>query len=121
VGILKKLFGREPEAAAAPAEEQAVIIHLPGSGLPDVVYEEYDLSTLEDQLIEAVEASGSGEYDGDEFGPGEVVFYLYGPDAEALFSAIEGTLRAYPLSQSAWAVIRRGPPGSPQREVVLGS
>lgn len=120
MGILKKLFGREPEGITAPEPEQAVLVHLPGSGLPDAVYEEYDLSTLEDRLIEAVAVSGSGEYDGNEFGPGEVVLYLYGPDAEALFSAIEGTLRGYPLCQNARVVIRRGPPGSPQREVMLG-
>ena len=128
MSILNKLFGRKPEmptvpVTQAPAEqapEQAVIVRLPGSGLPDEVYDHYDLSTLEDQLIDAVEPAGCGEYDGNEFGPEGTTLYLYGPDAEALFAAIEGTLRDYPLCQNARVEIRYGPPGSPQREVAIG-
>ena len=33
----------------------------------------------------------------------------------------EGTLRGYPLCQNARIVIRRGSPGSQEREVFLGS
>jgi hypothetical protein len=124
VSIFKKLFGREPEKATATvgqAEEQAVIVYLDGSGLPGEIYEEYDLATLEDRLIEAVERSASGEYDGNEFGPDGTTLYLYGPDAERVFSAIEGTLRGYPLCQNARVVIRRGPPGSPERELIIGA
>jgi hypothetical protein len=129
VSIFKKLFGQQPEKAAAPVaptptqqtEEQAVIVHLPGSGLPDEIYKDYDLATLEDRLIEAVARSESGEYDGHEYESSEAILYLYGPDAEALFSAIEGTLRGYPLCQNARVGIRRGPPGSPAREVILGA
>ena len=124
VNIFKKLFGREPEKATAPVgqtEEQAVIVRLDGSGLPDETYQDYDLATLEDRLIDVVARSQSGEYDGNEFGPGETILYLYGPNAETLFSAIEGTLRDYPLCQNARVVIRQGPPGSPEREVILGA
>jgi hypothetical protein len=128
VSILKKLFGRDADRASAAGaqapphqtEEQAVIVHLPGGGLPDEVYDNYDLSTLEDQLIEAVDRAGCGEFDGNEFGPAGATLYLYGPDAEALFAAIEGTLRAYPLCQNARVEIRYGPPGSPQREIAIG-
>ena len=128
MSILNKLFGRKIERPAAPvtpapagqAGEQAVIVRLPGSGLPDEVYEHYDLSTLEYQLIDAVDGAGCGEYDGHEFGPAGTTLYLYGPDAEVLFAAIEGTLRAYPLCQNARVEIRYGPPGSPQREVAIG-
>jgi hypothetical protein len=87
-----------------------VIVHLIGSGLPDETYQDYDLATLEDRLIEVVAHSESDEYDGNEFGEGETILYLYGPNAETLFSAIEGTLRGYPLCQNARVVIRHGPP-----------
>jgi hypothetical protein len=133
VNIFRKLFGREPEKATAQVtqtpiqqtrnrqtEEQAVIVHLIGSGLPDETYQDYDLATLEDRLVKVVAHSESGEYDGNEFGEGETILYLYGPNAETLFSAIEGTLRGYPLCQNARVVIRQGPPGSPEREVIIG-
>jgi hypothetical protein len=103
--------------SAAP--EQAVIVRLRGSSLPAEVYEKYDVSTLEDQLRDAIEQKGLGEFDGNEFGAEETVLYMYGPDAERLFAGIESVLRAYPLCKEGVAVIRRGPPGSPQREVNL--
>ncbi|MEU8800060.1 hypothetical protein [Spirillospora sp. NPDC048819] len=48
---------------------------------------------LEDQLEAVLEAAGSGECDGHEFGAGTATIYLYGPDAEALLRAIEPVLR----------------------------
>ena len=110
-------FKRKP---AAPEPEQAVIVHLRGSGLPDEIYENYDVSTLEDQLIEAIEANQLGEFDGNEFGPEETVLYMYGPDAEKLFNGIESVLRAYPLCQEGFVRIRSGPPGAAERQVPLG-
>ncbi len=99
--------------------EQAVLIHLDAKGLPQRVYDEYDVVTLEDKLEEALSGRGVGEYDGNEFGEGEVVLYLYGADAERLFAVIEGTLRSYPLCRNARVVIRGGEPGAPQREFRL--
>ncbi len=68
--------------------EHAVLIHLDAVGLPDEIYAEYDLATLEYQLIERIHPGGLGEYDGNELGPGVATVYLYGPDAERLFAAI---------------------------------
>ena len=62
---------------------------------------------VEDQLGEAIEQRGFGEYDGDEHGPTETTFFMYGPDAERLYSGIEPVLRAYPLCQNARVIIRR--------------
>ena len=131
--IFRKLFAQEPREVAVPVtqlpdakagtgqtEEQAVIVYLSGSGLFDEIYQDYDLATLEDQLVDAIAASECGEYDGNEFSADGTTLYLYGPDAETLFAAVEGTLRGYPLCQNARVVIRRGPPGSPGREVIIG-
>lgn len=52
-------------------------------------------------------------------GPDRATLFQYGPDAERLFTAIEGTLRAHPLCQVARVVIRRGGPGAEEREVRL--
>jgi hypothetical protein len=101
------------------APEQAVIVHLRGSGLAEEVYEKYDVSTLQDQLREVIRKKKLGEFDGNEHGPEETVLYMYGPDADLLFAGVESVLRAYPLCKEGVAVIRRGPPGSPEREVSL--
>jgi hypothetical protein len=117
MGIIQRLFGGGPAKAAAPS--QAVLVHLDGQGLPDEVYEEHDLATLEDQLGAAIDAGGLGEYDGNDVGDEGATLYMYGPDAERLFAAIEATLRAYPLCKNARVVVRAGGPGAPEREVQL--
>ena len=121
MGILKNLFGRAPSATTPVVKPpvQAVLVYLKGTGLPPHVYEQFDLATLEDQLTAAIIAGVLGEFDGNEVGPGETKLYMYGPDAERLFSGIEATLRAYPLCSGARVVIRKGGPGAGQREVLL--
>jgi hypothetical protein len=99
--------------------EQAVLVYLEGTGLPDTVYEQYDVASLEDQLVEAIENAGVGEFDGNEFGPGEVTLFMYGPDAEALYRAVEPVLRAYPLCGGARVMVRPGGPEIAGREVRL--
>jgi len=118
MNILSRLFGKK---SAPSKNEQAVLVYLDGQELPAEVYEEHDLSTLEDKLAEVIESQALGEFDGNEIGPGEAVLYMYGPNAEALFAGIQETLRAYPLCRSARVVIRQGPPGAPERELRLPS
>ncbi|MCU1308474.1 MAG: hypothetical protein JWN45_3169 [Acidobacteriaceae bacterium] len=96
-----------------------MLVYLNGTDLPDNIYEEFDLATLEDQLIEVLKRDSLGELDGNETGPTETVLFLYGKDAEKMFSAIEPTLRDYPLCKGARVVLRQGSPGSPQREIRL--
>ncbi len=101
------------------AVEQAVLVYLRGCGLPERVYEECDLATLEDKLIEVIERAELGEFDGNEVGVGGATLFMYGADAEKLFAGVEAVLRSYPLCRGARVVIRYGGPGSQQREVQL--
>lgn len=117
MNLFAKFFGGKPKQSVA---EQAVIVQLDAHGLPDEVYEEHDLATLEEQLEQAINAAQAGDLDGNEFGPDVVTLYMYGPDAERLFSVVEAPLRAYPLCAGAKVVVRRGGPGSPERTFVLG-
>jgi hypothetical protein len=117
MGILKSIFGRK--LASAPKADEAVIVYIDAVGQPDEVYENFDLSTLEDQLIEAIESAGVGELDGNELGDGVTKLFMYGPDAARLYNAIEPVLLAYPLCKGARVVIRKGGPGSAQTEVKL--
>jgi hypothetical protein len=52
--------------------------------------------TLEQCIEEAAEGLG-GEHDGNEFGGGEAVLYTYGPDADALLTAIQRCLQGFPM------------------------
>ena len=97
---------------------ESVVVFLDGRGLDESVYQKYDLSTLEDLLIEQIEPSGIGELDGHETGPGGTAIYLYGPNAEELFASILPVLEAYPLCRNGRVVIRRFGPVEP-REVLL--
>ena len=121
MGIFDILRGAkvEPVAETSPAEQQAVLVYLDGLGLPDEVYEACDTSTIEDLLIPVLEATGMGEFDGTESGPAETCLFMYGPDAEALFVAVEPVLVGYPLCSGARVIIRRGGPGAPERELRL--
>jgi hypothetical protein len=117
MSFLGHLFRRTKKAASSSDGEQAVLLHLDGSSLPDEVYPEYDLATLEDRIQAELAGKGLGEYDGSEFGPGGTTLYLYGPDAERLCALIQPILTAYPLCRNSRVVIRKGGPRAPQREI----
>jgi hypothetical protein len=116
MALFDKLFGKGENA---PKNEESVLIYLDGTSLPDEVYANYDLATLEDQLIGAINAHRAGEFDGNEIGDQETTLFTYGPDASKLFAAIEPILNAYPVCKNARVIIRQGGPGSPQTGVKL--
>jgi hypothetical protein len=116
MAILDKLFGKKK---SEPRHEEDVLVHLDGVNLPDEVYASYDLSTLEDQLIEVINQNRAGEFDGNGIGDKKTTLYAYGPNADKLFEVMKPVLRAYPLCKSGRVVIRHGSPGSPQTEVKL--
>jgi hypothetical protein len=99
--------------------EEAVLIHLDATGNDPQVYKEYDLATLEQQLIQALAENGTGELDGHESGPGETVLFLYGSSADQLYEAVEGVIRDHPLCRNARIVKRYGAPGSPETTVTF--
>ena len=95
-GPAMPLFRRKKDPGPAPAtvDEHAVITHLPLTGDDFGTTEEREAAhELEARIEEAVKPLG-GEHDGDEFGGGEAVLYTYGPDADALFEAIQPPHRA---------------------------
>ena|SRR5690349_22740189 len=102
-----------------PDEAQSILVHLDGTGLPDQVYRDFDLATLEDLLVAVMEKNKLGEFDGNEVGVGGATLFMYGPDADRLFAGVEQTLRDYPLCTGARVVIRYGGPGARQRQIDL--
>lgn len=81
-----------------------------------IVYFEYGLDDtdpmhdLGDRLNEAVEEAGVGAYDGHEIADSlaKGSFYLYGPDADALFAVVAPILRESPLACGAEIRLRYG-------------
>ncbi len=92
MGIIDRILAKFRKPDDGSGEEQAVIIEIPNagdvSGVPAI-------SDLEDELEEAIEDTGLGELDGNEFGPDEVRIFFYGPDADRLAAAFVPVLRRY--------------------------
>jgi hypothetical protein len=93
--------------------EHAVIVHLSlddkGFGTED---SRNKVRSLERDIERALDGGDLGELDGDEFGGGEVVLYLYGANADNLFAAIEQLLRGSSL-RPAHVILRYGDAGEP--------
>ena len=101
--------------------EQAVTVHLKLSGHGFGTEEEqYGIYRLSDELATAIDCEAVGELDGDEYGDGECVLFMYGADADALFTAVEPMLRASALAEGAYVIKRYGDVGDPSvREVRI--
>ena len=97
-------------------EEQAVIVHF------DYAADSLDpLHDLEEQLEEAIAEAGVGEFDGNEIAVGlsDGSLYMYGPDADALFTVARPLLAAAGCLRNARATLRYGPPQDGVRERVV--
>lgn len=106
-------FNPEPTTPAQSPGKESVLIHLGR--------EDFDLMIgLSYELVDALEDSPLGMFDGNEIGGGDTVFFLYGPDAELLFHHVAPIFRRNEFCQGAKAVMRWGSsPDAPKREVVI--
>jgi len=96
--------------------DQAVIVNVPLRGARRGAV---SLTELGDRLAELVDAAGVGEFDGDLIGEDLGVLYLYGPDADRLWDAIEGEVESASLPGGSYVVKRYGDPGDPETRVDL--
>ena len=112
------MFDRLKTQGASAIAEQAVIVKYNfSSGNLDRIFE------LEDQLAIAVEKASAGEFDGNEIAVDgrDNLFYMYGPDADKIYDAIEPVLLSWDILSQAQVLLRYGPPGldTRQRTVTL--
>jgi hypothetical protein len=119
MGFLSKLFGTKKDTETQ-AEEHAVIIHfLYGSTFLQHVY------AMEDLLRIAIDDAGAGHYDSYEVAKdgSDGFFYMYGPDAETLYRAIEPVVTACSFMRGATVTLRFGSSKlrSPKRVIQLPS
>ena len=103
-------------ASPAPrSNEQALLIHLKLSDGKFGTKSEIDaLFALQHELEADIAKVKGGDFDGNEIGEGECVFFIYGPDADKLFSSVESRLKSSPLSKGGWAIKRYGRANDPK-------
>lgn len=99
--------------------EQAVIVHLKLTGDQFGSSRERDaVLALEDHLEKSILDGSAGEFDGDEFGDNKCVLFMYGPDADRLFTIIEPILKSTPLATGGYAIKRYGEASDPNASEV---
>lgn len=74
---------------------------LDGVHLPDKVYEEYDVSGLDDILFDIDETGSLFELDGSDYGPETVTYYIYCDHPDEFWAQIRETVQKYPLCSGA--------------------
>jgi hypothetical protein len=102
----------------AHVEEHAVIAEFEYAA--DSLDALYDVEAL---LEAAIDASGAGEFDGNEIAVdlSDGSLYMYGPDAEALFAVVRPILAGALCLRDTRVTLRFGPPDEnvPERVEVL--
>jgi hypothetical protein len=89
--------------------EHAVIAHIRlTEGKFGSETERAALALLAEDLERVIDERQAGEFDGEEFGDGGCVLYMYGPDADRLFEVVEPVLRAMPMAQGGFVIKRYG-------------
>jgi hypothetical protein len=117
MGLLSKLFGSK-NAAKSGSSQQEVEIHFAyGSTNFQYVY------SLGDEIQNAIADAKVGEYDGHALPAdgSEGKYFIYGPDAEAIYKVIAPVLAASPLMREATVTLLYGPRrwGTPKRIIKL--
>jgi hypothetical protein len=117
MGLLSRLFGSKNAEKEGSATQEVEVHFLYGSTNFQYVY------ALGDQLQLAVAEAKVGEYDGHAIPAdgSEGRFFIYGPDAEAIFKVIAPILEASPLMRGATVTLHFGPSGwrTPKRVIKL--
>jgi len=89
--------------------EHALLVHLKlQHGEFGSTEEREAIHEFEDELSDAIADAGVGEFDGDDFGKGESILYMYGPDADKLFDVVQPLLQRSALTKGGYAIKRYG-------------
>lgn len=118
MGILDKLFGsrKNKNVENDPDIEHAVIVRF-----------DYDIQGMDDlyelcnKLERVINENRLGEFDGHEIATdySHGFLYMYGPNAEKLFTGVKQTLEQSEFMQGAKAKLRFGPPEDGIKEITV--
>jgi hypothetical protein len=101
-------------------ERQSVIVSIKMTGERFGTEDERDrLEDLEDRLDDLLDGSDVGELDGNEVGMGFWTLYFYVPDANALWDAIQPTIRDYGPPTGSYVEKRYGGPDDAEETFEL--
>ena len=118
MGILDKLFGskKNKNVENDPDIEHAVIVRF-NYGIPRMD----DLYELCNKLERVINENRLGEFDGHEIATDHShgFLYMYGPNAERLFTGVKQTLEQSEFMQGAKAKLRFGPPEDGIKEITV--
>lgn len=105
MGLLSKLFGSRNAAKNGPSDQEVEVHFEYGSTNFQYVY------ALGDKLRLTIAEAKIGEYDGHALPAdgSEGRYFIYGPDAEAIFKVIAPVLEASPLMRGATVTLYFGP------------
>ena len=117
MGILSKLFGSKKHVSKVPSQQEVIVYFSYGSTNFQHLY------SLEDSLRIAISEAKAGEYDGHEVATdgSDGAYYMFGPDAEALYKVISPVLAASPFMRGAKVSLLFGPQKrrTPKRVIQL--
>lgn len=118
MNLWEKLFDRKEQRVEKPKYEW-IAVYFTLSGNEYGTQEERDaVHRFTDELHRVINESGEGVFDGDEFGNGQGVLFMYGRDADSLFRVVEPLLRNWPpLMNSGYVIKRYGAPPERQERI----
>lgn len=104
--LFRKLFHRRPTGHA----DEWVAIHFKlRSGEEFGTHlERSAVHELAERLASLVRQKKVGSYDGDEYGQGQGVLFIHGPNADILYEAISPLLRSWALLEGGYVIKRYG-------------
>lgn len=113
------LFSQRPAAAHVTSEHTVTVRYRLGAGPSGTATDIASVGGLETRLGEAIRLAKAGEFEGSEVSEGELFLYAYGPNADALFTAMRPALTAFP-ARPGQALLRYGPDSDPRaRETIF--
>ena len=119
MGLLSKLFRSKKNVPKGPPEHEVVVHFFYGSTNYQHMY------ALEDTIRNTIIEAAVGKYDGHEVADdgSDISFYMYGPDAEALYRVISPLLAESPFMRGATVTLWFGPRkrGTQKRVIELPS
>ena|SRR5258708_851303 len=105
MGLLSRIFGSKKSTPAGPAVQEIEVHFSYGSMNFQHLY------ALEDLVQHAISDAAVGKYDGHEVSAdgSEAKFYLYGPDAEAIYRVVSPVLATATFMRGAKVTMWFGP------------